>query len=298
MPDEYLNSVNLNIKKGFPYLCMDIENGKSVPECPGFHVMHWHEDVQFICVFTGKVYLHTLDRTMIVPAGEGIFINKGVVHLVVADPTCHYRSFLFPEQLVSFYPGSPAAKYVKRITDCEQIQCLPLSPGIEWQHSILERLRGLSRLEAEPSECYEYEVLAGLAALWLDLTKHAGAPDRPAESETLKRTRIFLEYIERHYAEDVTLEALAQSASVSKSECLRCFRTTMQDTPYRYLIEYRLQKAAGLLRDTECPIGQVALAVGFRSQSHFGKLFKERTGYTPKKYREFGDAFHPAASWR
>ena len=95
-----------------------------------------------------------------------------------------------------------------------------------------------------------------------------------------------LEYIERHYFEDITLEALAQSASVSKSECLRCFKTTMQDTPYRYLIEYRLQRATDLLRNTDLPIGQIAQAVGFQSQSHFGKLFKERTGYTPKQYRE------------
>lgn len=288
MPDEYLNSVNLNIEKDFPYLCMDIENGKSVPEPPGFRVMHWHEDVQFIYVFTGEVHLRTLEQTAVVPAGQGIFINQSVVHFVAADMACHYKSFVFPEQLVSFYPGSPAVKYVKRITDCEQISCLPLSPDVEWQYRILERLRRLSRLEAEPSECYEYEVLAGLAALWLDLTKHIDAPDKPAESETLIRTRKFLEYIERHYAEDITLEALAQSASVSKSECLRCFRATMQDTPYRYLTEYRMQKAAGLLKDTELSIDQVALAVGFHSQSHFGKLFKERTGHTPKKYRDAG----------
>ena len=50
---------------------------------------------------------------------------------------------------------------------------------------------------------------------------------------------IFLQYIELHYPEDVTLESLARSANVSKSECLRCFKNTLQTTPYKYLIEYR-----------------------------------------------------------
>ena len=286
MPDEYLNSVNLNIEKDFPYLCMDIEHGKSVPEPPGFHVMHWHEDVQFLYVFTGKVYFHTLDRTVIVPSGHGVFINRSVVHLVVGSQTCHYKSFLFPERLVSFDPGGPAVKYVKRITGCEQISHLPLSPDVPWQDSILEQLRALSRLEENQTDCYEYEVLVRLAAMWLELTRHTAVPDRLTESGTLKRMRNMLNYIERHYAEDITLENIAASASVSKSECLRCFRMTMQDTPYQYLLEHRLRKAAGLLTNTELSISQIAQAVGFHSQSHFGKLFKERTGCSPQKYRK------------
>ena len=286
MQSDYLNSINLNNKSGFPYLCMDIENGKSVPEPPGFHVMHWHEDIQFIYVFAGELYFHTLERTVIVPEGQGIFINRGVVHLVTAAETCHYKSFLFPEQLVSFDPGGPASKYVRQITGCEQLPCLPLHASVEWQSRVLEQLRQLSRLEKESALCYEYEVLARLTMIWLDLVKNLDVPDKTEENETLKRMHKFLEYIEHHYFEDITLEALAQSASVSKSECLRCFKTTMQDTPYRYLIEYRLQRATDLLTDTDLPIGQIAQAVGFQSQSHFGKLFKERTGYTPKQYRE------------
>ena len=72
MPNDYLNSVNLNRESNFPYLCMDIEKGKSIPEPPGFYVMHWHEDFQFIYVIDGALYLHTLDQTKIVPAGQGV----------------------------------------------------------------------------------------------------------------------------------------------------------------------------------------------------------------------------------
>ena len=247
--------------------------------------MHWHEDFQFIYVIDGALYLHTLDQTRIVPAGQGIFLNKNVVHLVLASPDCHYKSFLFPEQLVSFYPGSPAAKYVKRIADCKQITCLQFDPVTPWQDSVLERLKQLSHICPASAVCYEYEILSLLASLWLELAKNISVPKTPSYDIIVNRMQIFLNYIKEHYADEITLEDLAQSAGVSKSECLRCFKLSMQDTPYHYLLEYRLQAATDLLTNSALSVGEVTQAVGFQSQSHFGKLFKMRLGCSPKDYR-------------
>jgi len=44
--------------------------------------------------------------------------------------------------------------------------------------------------------------------------------------------------------------------------------------------------AAQLLKTTREPVGNIAASVGFRQMSHFGKCFKEKTGYSPKAYRE------------
>ncbi len=284
MAEDYPNSVNLN-SGGFPYLCMDIEKGRSIPEPSGFQVMHWHEEFQFIYVLAGEVYLHTLDQTKIIPAGQGAFLNKNVVHLVSATPDGHYKSFLFPERLVSFYPGCPAVKYVKRIGSCPQITCVQLTPALAWQKNILETLNRLADVTPASSACYEFEVLTLLSTLWLELVKNLAVPTTPTHDLTVGRMELFLRYIHEHYAEDVTLEDVARSAAVSKSECLRCFKLSMQDTPYHFLLEYRLQRAAELLRDSALPIGEVAQAVGFSSQSHFGKLFRERIGCSPREFR-------------
>ncbi len=95
-----------------------------------------------------------------------------------------------------------------------------------------------------------------------------------------------LRYIEGHYAENIALADLAESASISKSECLHCFKISLNTTPYKYLAEFRLSKATKLLKKTDDPIGLIAANVGFHQTSHFGKCFKEKTGYTPKKYRK------------
>ena len=285
MAENYLNSVNLNSNSDFPYLCMDVEKGKSVPEPLGFHIMHWHEDFQFIYVFAGEVYLYTLDQTKIIPAGQGVFLNKGVVHLVSASPDRHYKSFLFPERLVSFYPGCPASRYVKRIASCEQITCIQLKPATRWQQKILDTLKRLSDIDTGAAACYEYEILSLLAVLWLELAKNLSVPDTSVHDPTVNRMQAFLRYIQAHYTEELTLDDLAASAGVSKSECLRCFKLSVQDTPYHYLLEYRLQVAAELLTTSMLTIGEVSQAVGFQSQSHFGKLFQERTGFSPKEFR-------------
>ena len=92
---EYINSVNLNQSTNFPYLVLNVVNDNSYPRNPGFQVMHWHEDLQFIYVLSGEVEVVTLENSVSLYAGEGIFINKNVVHLVQKNGSCHYHSFIF-----------------------------------------------------------------------------------------------------------------------------------------------------------------------------------------------------------
>ena len=110
MKNKYINSVNLNLHTDFPYLVLNVENDTSYPRNPGFRVMHWHEDLQFIYVISGTICVKTLEEEEILSAGEGIFINKNVVHLVDKIDTCKYKSFLFPDYFLSFYQSSPAGK--------------------------------------------------------------------------------------------------------------------------------------------------------------------------------------------
>ena len=54
------------------------------------------------------------------------------------------------------------------------------------------------------------------------------------------------EFVETHFQEKLSLDAIADSASISKSEALRCFRLAIRSTPVRYLLDYRLGRAKDL----------------------------------------------------
>ena len=282
----YINSVNLNIDTDFPYLVLDVIGQNSYPRNPGFQVMHWHEDLQFIYVLDGIIEVRTLDHSIRVQAGEAIFINKNVVHFVGEIKNCHYNSFLFPPYFLAFYAGSPAKDFVDSIIMNDRLPFVHFTPAIGWQKEITTLLRQLVQIEKEKTNFYVYEVLVKLSSLWLVMRKNIILPQEQKESVVHLRMQKILRYMEEHFSEDITLSDLSASANISKSECSRCFKISMDTTPYKYLTEYRLSKAAQLLAKTNEPVGNIAAAVGFHQMSHFGKCFKEKTGYSPKAYRE------------
>lgn len=73
--NNYINSVNLYAESNFPYLMLDVINDQSYPRNPGFQVMYWHEDLQFIYVLDGEIEIKTLDTSVRIDKGSGIFIN-------------------------------------------------------------------------------------------------------------------------------------------------------------------------------------------------------------------------------
>ena len=107
------------------------------------------------------------------------------------------------------------------------------------------------------------------------------------KKETVRMERIkgMLEYIKQHFAENITLRDIADSASVSRSECVRCFRQILKSSPVAYLNNYRLQYAAGLLCSTSWKISYICQKSGFHETGYFSKCFKKRYGCGPSAYR-------------
>ena len=93
------------------------------------------------------------------------------------------------------------------------------------------------------------------------------------------------DWIERHYASDVNIQALAKRASMSPRTLIRRFKTATQQTPQRYLQQVRLEHAKRLLSDTEDPIQVIVQRVGYEDLSSFNRLFKRVTGFSPGHYR-------------
>lgn len=284
--NDYINSINLNADSDFPYLVLDVINDQSYPRNPGFQVMHWHEDLQFIYVLDGEIEIKTLDTSVQVNKGGGIFINKNVIHLVKGTLNCHYNSFIFPDYFLKFYFESPCAAFVEGIAGKAELPFCCFQKEMNWCKPILSVLSCLADLENRKTEFYPYEVLCLLSALWLEICRNIQVPNGSTDTVIGTRMQKFLQYISEHYREDLSLDRLAKSANVSKSECLRCFKTSMQTTPYKYLIEYRLSKAAEMLKNSDESIGNIADSVGFRQISHFGKCFKKKTGFSPREYRK------------
>ncbi|MCY1504723.1 HTH-type transcriptional activator RhaS [compost metagenome] len=93
------------------------------------------------------------------------------------------------------------------------------------------------------------------------------------------------EYIEQNLAEPLSLGELAGLAALSEYHFARMFRASFGMPPHRYLLARRLARACRLLRESPLPLGEIALACGFASASHFANRFREALGGTPGEYR-------------
>jgi AraC-like DNA-binding protein len=98
----------------------------------------------------------------------------------------------------------------------------------------------------------------------------------------LQRVR---EYIEEHLSESIELETLADIAGLSKWHFARAFKESVGTPPHFYLVQRRLERAQQLLAETDLPLAQIALKIGFSDQSHFSRRFRTVLGLTPRSFR-------------
>lgn len=94
-----------------------------------------------------------------------------------------------------------------------------------------------------------------------------------------------MDYMQANLAEEIAIADLAALTGMSQSHFSRCFKQSVKVTPYRYLMEWRVERAKQLLRQRDLAIATIALDCGFANQTHLTKVFRQVTGITPKAYR-------------
>lgn len=92
-------------------------------------------------------------------------------------------------------------------------------------------------------------------------------------------------HIEDNLGEDLGLAELAALAGLSTHHFGQAFKASTGVTPHRYVIERRVHRARELLLGEDYSIEEIALSVGFSSQSHLTLNFRHQTGLTPGQYR-------------
>ena len=95
-----------------------------------------------------------------------------------------------------------------------------------------------------------------------------------------------LKYIDSNLDRHLPLEEVASKVNISKYYFCRLFSQYIGVSPYRYLLQRRIDKAKLLIQQNpEAKMADIALECGFKSQSHFNRQFRNLTGTTPCNYR-------------
>ena len=214
---------------------------------------HWHHGLEFLFVAKGTAACLIGTDKIELRQGCGIFINSGILHRFEA------KASTFTPNIV-FSPTLPAP-----------------------EKSLIYELQ-------ETDKNKELRTVQLLLEIWDILFEHleltSDSKDMRRFNHKQARLQTMMQYIHDHYMEEITLEMIAASASVSKSGALHIFKSGICISPVAYLIQYRLSQAAEQLYTTRKSISSIALETGFTSTGYFCRKFRQRYRMSAGEYRQ------------
>ncbi|MGL6340758.1 MAG: helix-turn-helix transcriptional regulator [Waterburya sp.] len=149
---------------------------------------------------------------------------------------------------------------------------------------------GIQLLEALQCELGSQVMFESFARVFLTkLILKYGLPEEEYEfskSFTAQHYKQVLNYIIVNYGKNILLEDMANQASLSSSHFSRLFKQTIGQSPYQFLMAYRVEQAKKMLDNPYTLMVDIAFSCGFSDQAHFSRVFKKIEGLTPKQYRK------------
>ena len=272
---------------GFPYTAIDCRfDGYSGP-CVDWH---WHATLEINVCVSGVLKTSTQRGEYLVKPGDAVLVNANVLHRNEAEGGARgvrVQTHMFDRALVAA-AELPLRRYVAPVVECALLDALPLSRGEPRQRAVLEALDRAFIAADEEKDGYELEICGLLNRAWQGIYALAqpviGARQPLPRMETA-RLKQMLGFIREHFAEDISPADIAAAAGVCERECFRCFKQELGTTPLSSLTDFRVRKAAELLRETDRSVTDIASACGFATSSYFGKVFRRRMNLSPLAYR-------------
>ena len=252
---------------------------------------HWHDEWEAVLISEGRCTLAAGNRKYTVGPGEGFFLNGGLLHGCwdLNRSGCRFHSLVFHPRLVGGNVDSVFYQtYVLPLLENPALESVLLRPGTPWQREALDAIERAWQLGIQAPAGHEFAVRTEVSRLIFLLWQNMPLPPPAAGGKTARdsqRIKTMLAFIREHCADPIDTRAIAASALISESECLRCFRATIHTTPMQYLKHYRIQRSAQLLAATGEKIADIAVRCGFQDMSYFTKTFRLIKGCTPSEYR-------------
>lgn len=216
---------------------------------------HWHLELEVFILLQGSVLIQIGDNSYYLEAGEGCFINTGVLHsftAIVPSP-CIYHSFVFDSGIIGGTPGS--------IFDTMYVRPL-LNAGPDFlkfrreeDEPVFQQFNIAFTACEEEKTGYEFDIREAMSKIMLyTKEKHRTMPSRRVPTIQEFRLKQMLEWIDGNLRNVMTVKDIADTANICTRECQRIFSRYLHYSPVEYIQRRRLFKAAEQLSTTDAPI--------------------------------------------
>ena len=254
-----------------------------------FHCIewHWHREFEFLYVESGQVLCGIGEKQIILSEGDAIFINSKILHRFYASSGGVIPNFVCMPEFIAPESSLVYKKYILPIIS-SNMSFQYFQSAEPWQARIIQIM--IKIMETQENEIIrELSTLALLQNLWLIFYENVKLSDKEkmqtVDEAAQKRVQLMMQYIHENYKHGLSLNEIASHIGVSKSTALHLFQRFLHTTPVNYLIEYRLQAASRLLKNTNKKVKTIAYESGFHNVDYFCRVFKNHYHVTPSEYR-------------
>lgn len=240
-------------------------------------VMHAHDDlVEIVLVRGGESRYFVGGMPYDARRGDLFIYNSRVVHDEPSGPDRPVASFSLALGGLSV----PGLRENALIPD----DASPVCPLTETQTVRLERLYDVlySELTAGNDDGAHHLLMALLTLVQQFLAAAAQDGNR-GENVFAQRIK---DYIDRHFAEDFSLQCMADALHVSPYYLAHVCKDVTGYSPLQYVLRRRIGEAQTLLITTELPVTRIAAQVGYDNPSHFNAQFSKAVGMSPRTFRK------------
>lgn len=289
-PDYYQKRTKSLLQTNYPLSVLDIDFTESDPFVIHWH---WHEDIELIYIVKGQAYVTCEEEQILAVQGDIVFINQAVRHFITpTNPEgCIFRSIIVhPSFIFGFGQLEMEKKYITPVLHDTTLKYLHITPDNSSYEAFRSPIVEIINQNAEKPIGFELISKASILCIWKELfsfvTQNTPVSTKKIAAQDEQRVKLAILYIQEHYMESITLDDIADSILVSKSECCRCFKRTLNITPFEYLMKYRiLESTKKMHQKTIESISEIASSVGFNNTSYYNKIFKKYMNCTPTEYR-------------
>ena len=257
--------------------------------------LHWHPDFEIATAVSGVLDFQVGQHHVILKAGDSILVNGNILHGIkqlsgdIPDPM---PNIVFSGASIASETSDIYQKYIQPVANCDALPFIVFDQKNSWHNEVNQLVKNVYGLMSEQGQCYEMAVQRELSSIFQCIFSNFEELPKTENTRIQINTQIriqkMLSYIREHYAEAVTLEEIARSANISRSEAGRCFNAYVGCSPVDALIQHRLQVAHRLIKDTTRSLQEISYSCGFNSVHYFSRQFRKTYGYTPGQYRALG----------
>ena len=253
---------------------------------------HWHDCIELIVVESGTVTCSSGGTNFSLYKGDVCFINRHQLHHLKQedeDSSCH-TVMIIGTTLLSQYP-LVYEKYVQPVLEDVQFSHIRFEGNASPAAHISDLVMHAFSVNNERAPGYELDMISTVYKIFGQIySAYITAPKTHLRDINMQLQQRMAEYIYANYSEPISLDDIAASGNISRSQCSRLFKQYTSLSPINFLNLHRLEMGRDQLRSTTFSIAEIAQNCGFSDQSYFSRMFVKQYNITPIAYRKGSNA--------